>query len=130
MNRVIYTNRFIQKDLQGKTIWPFLLLRPSEKDNKALLVHELTHLKQLDGFPWVLKAVWVSLRTLVSKKYAIRREAEAYRAQLEVLVAEGRYAREDLEKGLAVNLAAKYDYGLSLNEALEAIRNSPYVLPS
>lgn len=67
-------NHFLFKKHDAITIFPFIFIKESKKDNKALIIHEKTHLLQV-----------LQLRGLLyyfSKEMRYKLELEAYQNQL------------------------------------------------
>lgn len=75
--RVFYTDRFIPKRYDAYTIGPLVLIRPHQIRNRGLLEHERVHVRQF----WRTLGL-VGLGRLVSKRYRLACEVEAYREQL------------------------------------------------
>ena len=73
-----YTNRLIPEGFAGCARGPFIFIRPEFKDDKGLLAHERTHVKQ-----WVRTLGLHSLLYVLSSKYKLNCEIEAYKKQLE-----------------------------------------------
>ena len=99
---IFYTNRFIPKRFAAYTIGPVILIRPEDKDDGPLLVHEQTHVKQFKrtlGLNGVL-GLFESYR----RKY----EVEAYKAQIA--------AGADLDR-CAELLATNYNLDLTQDQA-------------
>lgn len=68
-NHFLFKNKF-----DARVIFPFIFIKKSKKDNKALLVHEKTHIKQVLQFRGFLY--------FFSKESRYKLEFEAYQNQL------------------------------------------------
>ena len=75
LHLVIYTN-FMPAKFDGFAFGPIVLIRPKNRDDKGMLAHELTHVKQFWRNPLY------GLFSTFSKKHRQKYEVEAYRAQL------------------------------------------------
>jgi hypothetical protein len=78
MAKIFYTSRLIPASFDALTIGPLILIQPHCKGDRALLEHELVHVRQWRrsfGLFWPLY--------LLSRKHRLRYEVEAYRRQLE-----------------------------------------------
>ena len=106
---VIYTDRFIPENYDAYTRFPFILIRPSSKDDKGLLAHEKRHVKQVWKYLFLQPILYK-----FSKKWRLKFELEAMIAQAK----EG----ADIEK-LALDLANKYDLNISPTNAKLIIAN-------
>ena len=110
LHKVIYTNRFIPAIYAGRTIGPIIFIRPEYKSDTGLLEHEKVHVRQfwrtlgLFGIPYLL-----------SKKYRLKYELEAYKEQL-------KYYTTDKKQLFAQHLATKYDLNITQEEALKLLR--------
>lgn len=105
---IFETNRFIGKNFDGRTFGPFVFVRPGT--SKHLLVHELVHVKQFWrylGFNGILY--------LVSKKWRLKFELEAYRAQ---------HRSGTNAHNAARALATLYNLDISESEAYAMIKDS------
>ncbi|OXE35255.1 MAG: hypothetical protein CGW95_14985 [Phenylobacterium zucineum] len=76
MNLVIATN-FLPSRFDAYTVGFVILVRPEKRNNKALIAHEATHVKQF----WRTFGL-AGLFYTFSKKKRYEYELEAYRAQL------------------------------------------------
>lgn len=109
LHKVIYTNNIIPDKFAGQTIGPFIFIRPEYKDDTGLLEHEKVHVRQfwrtlgLFGIPYLL-----------SKKYRLKYELEAYKEQL-------KYYAQDKKPVFAQHLATKYDLNITVEEALKLL---------
>lgn len=72
---VTYTDKIGERD--GKIRFMFIMIHPKHKDNTGLLIHELTHVKQLYRTFFIHGLLYK-----ISKKYRLRAEIEAYSAQI------------------------------------------------
>ncbi|MGE8365975.1 hypothetical protein [Cupriavidus sp.] len=100
---VIVTARLIPARFDGYTVGPVVLVRPGT--SAALLAHEQTHARQF----WR----WLGCNGLlyqVSRRWRLRLELEAYRAQLAV-------AGAPAALPLSADLASRYDLDITQEEA-------------
>lgn len=100
---VVTTSRLIPARFDGYTVGPVVLVRPGT--SAALLAHEQAHARQFWrclGFNGLL--YWVS------RRWRLRLELEAYRAQIAV-------AGPPAALPLSAALASKYDLGITQEEA-------------
>lgn len=104
---VFYTNWFIFPRFDGQTWGPLIFIRPSKREDAALLAHEKVHAKQFLRNP--LFGLWYWL----SKDARLQYEAEAYGAQATL--------RPDRLDAFATSLSTKYDLGISFEQARAAI---------
>lgn len=107
--KVIYTNRFIPSIYAGRTIGPIILIRPSHKDDTGLLEHEKVHVRQF----WSTLGLF-GIPYLLSKKYRLKYELEAYKEQL-------KYYPTDKKAIFAHYLATKYNLNITQEEALKLL---------
>lgn len=103
---VVYTDRLIPARFGGFTFGPLILIRPAYRGDRGLLEHERVHVAQF----------WRTLGTmgigyLLSKRYRLRCEVEAYREQ-------ARWYVTDRRPLFARFLVDKYDLGVTYDEAL------------
>lgn len=113
---VIYNDRLVQKKFGGNTWLMFIVMREKYRGHNAgLLEHELTHVKQ--GYRTLFTCwIWYWL----SKKYRLKMEVEAYRAQVAY------YRSIGVERSytqLAESLATKYNLDISREDAIELLRD-------
>jgi hypothetical protein len=77
---VFYTNRLVKPNFSGITKWfilPYICIRPPFRGDKGMLIHELTHCKQmLKGL-----VIFYYIRRWLSREFVLRCEVEAYSAQ-------------------------------------------------
>lgn len=76
---VIVTDRFIPPEFSARAIAFVILVRPSCRDNAALIAHELVHVKQ-----WWRAPVISDILYMCSSHYRYKYELEAYREQLKL----------------------------------------------
>lgn len=107
--RVIYTNRFIPNTFAGQTIGPVILIRPSHKEDIGLLEHEKVHVHQF----WSTLGLF-GIPYLLSKKYRLKYELEAYKEQL-------KHYATDKKALFAHYLATKYNLDITQEEALKLL---------
>lgn len=106
---VFYTRRFVPRGFAGCARGPFIFIRPEYRNDRGLLEHEKAHVRQFWrtlGFHGLLK--------LVSRRYRLACEVEAYRKQLE-------YSPQDL-RHFARFLATKYGFRLSTDQAVRLLK--------
>lgn len=89
-------------------------IHPDYADDAGLLAHELTHVRQ-----WWRRPLSHGKRYARSEVYRLNAEVEAFRAQLAAYPAEHRDYYLDR---LAHRLATYYGFGLTPDEAAEALR--------
>ena len=76
---MIVSTHLIPKGFAACSLWPFILVRPEQRGNVALIEHELVHYREQ---AWITP-VWV-LRYLVSRKFRLAAEVRAYSRQIEL----------------------------------------------
>lgn len=109
LHKVIYTNNIIPDKFAGLTLGPFIFIRPSHKDDKGLLEHEKVHVRQF----WRTLGLF-GIAYLLSKKYRLKYELEAYKEQL-------KYYATDKKQLFAQHLATKYNLDITQEEALKLL---------
>lgn len=111
MAAVIYTNWLIPKGMAGFTPGPFSLIQPAYKGDVGLHVHEAVHRAQF----WHSLGMALPLAYLLSRRWRLKLELEAYKAQIGVVDAQGR----SLALARAAQLLAlpAYHLALSVDEA-------------
>lgn len=72
-----YTDNLIPADSAGCTRGPVIFIRPKYRNDIGLLRHEECHVRQ-----WLRTLGLHSILYLLSKKYRLKAEVEAYREQL------------------------------------------------
>lgn len=139
---IIKTNRFIPKRFDAYTIGPFVLIRPTHTNDRALIAHEKEHVKQwlrlalplgvtlgagsyyavtngyapIEAYAASIVSVFThGLLYKVSKKYRYKCELEGHKTQYKL-------APLALE-ALAKNFAEDYGFGITIEQARQAIRN-------
>jgi len=75
--KIFYTNKFVNNTDAGTARAMFIWIRPSYKNDKGLLEHELVHVRQFWRNP-----LFFGLLYRFSEKYRFNSEVEAYREQL------------------------------------------------
>lgn len=108
---IILSDILVPDEFQACTRGPFIFVRPSSKDDRGLIEHEKIHVRQF----WCLPIIH-SFLYLLSDKYKLKCEVEAYKAQI------GCYAT-DKTKLFAKYLAEKYNLDISLAEAERLLRS-------
>ena len=104
---VFYTDWFVPKGMAGFTPGPFTLIRPAYKGDAPLHVHEAVHRRQF----WRSCGLALPLMYLLSRKWRLKLEVEAYKAQ----IAAGMAAKS------AAGFLASPAYGLGISE-VEALQ--------
>lgn len=100
---VVVTQRLIPTHFDGYTVGPVVLVRPGT--SAALLAHEQTHARQFWRFLGCNGLLYQ-----VSRRWRLRLELEAYRAQLAV-------AGPPAALQLSAALASRYDLDIMQEEA-------------
>lgn len=103
---IVFT-RFIPEGFAACSLWPFILVRPEQRGNAALIEHELVHYREQ---AWIIPA-WVFLY-LVSRRFRLAAEVRAYTRQ----IALGGISREQAARALL-----SYRLGITLSAALKAL---------
>ena len=105
---VVYTDRLIPARFAGYTIGPVILIRPSHRWDRGLLEHERVHVAQF----WRTLGL-CGIGCLLSRRYRLRCEVDAYREQL-------RWASSPVAASrlFARFLAQNYDLRISEEQAL------------
>lgn len=93
----------------GDTRGPWIRINPKYKDDLGLLAHEKCHVRQ-----WWFTLGIHSLLYLVSDKYKLWAEVQAYKCQLE-------YSPNHIDF-FARSIATKYGLGISEEEAKELLK--------
>lgn len=93
----------------GQTQGPFVRILKSNRDDVGLREHELVHVKQ-----WFLTLGLHSALYLVSKRYRLWSEVQAYRKQLEY--SPGR------ELKFAIFIVERYKLNISVDEVLKRLQ--------
>lgn len=107
--KVFYTDRFIPSKFSGLAIGPFILIRPSHKDNKGLLEHEKVHVRQF----WRTAGMHGIIYKL-SKQYRLKCEVEAYKEQM-------KYQTTDKRAVFAGFISTKYGLDITQEQAIELL---------
>lgn len=109
---VFYTNNFVVDGFAATTRGPFIFIRPEYKDDKGLLEHEQTHVRQfLSDYIWLFV-----YRYKFSRYYRKEYEAEAYANQAKCYT-------DDRVPRFAKFLSEKYDLGITPEIAERCIRD-------
>lgn len=136
---VIYSDRLVPAPHAGCTRGPMIFIRPAYRDDQGLLAHERVHVRQwLAGILvaaalalalWLAVPGWAVLAQsvavvglglhplvrLVSRRYRLWSEVEAYREQL-------KHYPIDHSMLFAVFLAERYGLGVSVDSALQLLK--------
>lgn len=108
---VFYTDN-MEQGMNGMTVAFIVFIRKGRENDKGLLEHELTHVKQF----WRTAGTH-GVRYNIDDQYRFRCEVEAYKCQL-------KYNPEYIEK-YATALVNKYDIeNLTYEQALAALRKN------
>jgi len=112
---VFYTDRIIPERFGGYTTGILVFIRPKYKDDEGLLYHELTHVRQFYRTLGLHAILY-----LLSKRYRLKAEIEAYREQLKHPPAVNN--PEPYRELYAKFIATKYGLDISEREAQELLR--------
>ncbi len=110
MPKVVYSNKFIPKRFAGITYQiPFtkhsiIIIRPKYKKDEGLLIHELTHAKQIEN------DIFWNIKYNFKRKNRLCYEVEAFKNQM------NQYYNEHLDF-FAKFLAENYNLKISIEEA-------------
>jgi len=89
----------------------FVRIRPAHKNDKGLEAHEAEHVRH-----WWYSLGFSSILYLLSKRFRLWAEVKCYKVQLEYA------ADRDLARRVyALRLAAHYNLGITISEALDAL---------
>lgn len=101
---MIVTTEWVPHGFDAITCWPFIFVRPAQRDNAALIEHELVHYREQRWItPW-----WV-LRYLLSRKFRLAAEVRAYRRQIEL---------GGITQDQAAQMLTHYRLGITVDQAL------------
>lgn len=107
---IIYTNVLVPKAFDAVTVWPFIFIRPTYKNDEPLKQHELVHYREQ---AWITP-IWF-LRYALSKSFRVQAEARAYKVQISL-------------SGLTIESAStwlmKYDASLTRSQAISLLIDS------
>jgi hypothetical protein len=106
---IFVTNRFIPSQYSAYTRGPFILVRPENQNDYALIEHERVHVRQWWRMPLIHQILY-----RFSKSYRLKAEVEAYRRQLEI--------ETQMVDVFAGYLANNYGLGISELEARQLLR--------
>jgi hypothetical protein len=109
---IVYTNFFVPDRFAAITIWPFVFIKPQYKDDIGLRKHEEVHLRQFLSTYGLFWAFY-----LLSKKYRLNAEVEAYKEQL-------RWYDDDRTVMFAVYISTKYKLNISVEAATALLKSS------
>ncbi|MDO8251390.1 MAG: hypothetical protein Q7T78_16955 [Rhodoferax sp.] len=104
---MIIATHFVPAGFDAITLWPVILVRPSQRSNMPLIEHELVHYREQ---AWITP-VWVA-RYLLSRKFRLAAEVQAYTRQIEL----GGITCEQ-----AAQMLTFYKLGITLKQAQEAL---------
>jgi len=107
----IYYTDGVPSGSAGCANGPVIRIRPAYKNDKGLLFHEIEHIRH-----WWYSLGFSSILYLLSKRFRLWAEVKCYKVQLE-------YAadRDLARRTYALRLAAHYNLGISVSEALDAL---------
>lgn len=105
---VIYTSNLVPSSHAAITLGPFILIKPEYRGDLGLLEHEKVHVKQFYKYFPVFPLMY-----LVSKKFRLKVELEAYKKQLE-------YSPNSKDR-FAEFLATKYSLDISKEHAYDLL---------
>lgn len=105
---VFYTEK-IKEGFGGVAKWCRVKIRPKYRDDRGLLEHELTHVKQ-----WYRTLFLHPVLYKFCAKYRLRSEVEAYRVQLRFYPKSRQVA---LKNHFAEAIASKYRLNVSVGRA-------------
>ena len=86
-------------------------IRPAYKNDKGLEAHEVEHVRQ-----WWYSLGFSSILYLMSKRFRLWAEVKCYKVQLEYTA-----DRDLARRAYALRLAAHYNLGITVSEALDAL---------
>lgn len=108
---IIYSDLLMPDWADGRAIGPVVQIRPSRRGDASILAHELEHVRQ-----WREAPISMPLRYLFSRRWRLRYEVEASRAQLKV---------DPLAiTSCAALLATQYRLGISFRDALNLLEET------
>lgn len=106
---LFYTDKFIKERFAGYTVGIFIFIRPAYKDDRGLLEHEKTHVRQnLNPRKWFMSK--------------LDREVEAYKEQLKWYPKDSPGQKEWRIKLFAGYIATKYGLNITAPEAEKLLR--------
>lgn len=108
---VIRTSTLIPRGFDAVTLWPFILVRPSARNDAGLIEHELVHYCEQ---AWCTPIWWA--RYLLSPAFRQAAEVRAYRRQIAIGGISLGAAAHYLATGYRLNLS----YGRALSLLTEA----------
>jgi len=114
---VFYTDFLVDKNLDGKNLGLFIVIRPRCKDDIQLLNHELIHTKQLFRMgltSWIFMAL--------SEKWRIKLELEAYLNTLGCNRHMQRFITNTLSKNYKIKKYTKDDIKKIIKEECEKMK--------
>lgn len=101
---IFYTDKFVPTNSAGCARGPIIFIKPKYKDDVGLLEHEKVHVRQ-----WLRTCTLHTYLYLLSKKYRLKSEVEAYKAQL-------KYAPKSTDL-FATYLSRDYNLSITKEEA-------------
>lgn len=106
---MIITTRFVPKNRDAFSVWPFVFIKPEKNNDQRLIEHEKLQCKEQKYFlvlPWLL-CYWLS------KKFRLGAELRVYRRQVK---------SKDITVGKAAHQLSKSNFGLSYIGAVKELR--------
>ena len=104
---IIYADWLVPGKFDAMTVWPFIFMKVSSKNDTALLNHEMVHYKEQ---AWITP--WWLLKYAFSKTFRIDAEARAYKTQI---------ASGSLAILQAAAYLLEYDSSLTLEVAIQKL---------
>jgi hypothetical protein len=108
---IVYSDLLLPAWADGRTLGPIVQIRPSRRNDAGLLAHELEHVRQ-----WREAPIRFYPRYLFSRRWRLRYEVEAFRAQLRLDPA--------ALNSCSALLATRYRLGISFRDALNLLEDS------
>ena len=112
MYPLIFTEKFIPSWAAGCANGPLVFIRPKYKDDKGLIAHEVTHVKQ-----WFCTLGFHSLFYLFLDLYKLWAEVQAYKKQ-------ATYYQDDRLPLFAGFISQNYGLSITPEAALELLRTA------
>jgi len=110
---IFYTDRFVKRRFDAMAFGPLVFIRPSFRDSKSLLVHEVVHVKQFYRYLGLNGLLY-----LFSKKMRLKLELEAYKEQLKVV---DESKRQRKTERAALFISEKYNLDISCEDVLKQL---------
>ena len=94
---IIRNNRLVSNGFEGSAYWMFIVIRRDIELTKALLEHEIIHVKQI----WRYTPLLFAILYFGFQKYKLKFEVEAYKETL-------KYNKNETPESIAEMLHTKY----------------------